>query len=222
MAVGGNPMAMNDFRQHVQTARNVLYAHLLFHIGFELTAEEQTADYDRIKRSAPIWLSPRVVAGFDPSEFDFFSEGQRKELAEAVQAFQTVADEVAGRPPTHEEVKLAVGKLMKIIGILDDHLLDSEGKALMEAVYASKTPFPDFILGIDYTLDIDATGDPGIWIWVIVPDDVDPDSPEFRTFSSWFDKAVRTALTHAKSQRIPYVHFRLLSEAVELMSEGVA
>jgi hypothetical protein len=216
-------MAMAEFLQNVQTARNIVFSHVLLHLGnAPLPAEQQKLDYARLRRTAALWLSPRVVAGFDPGDFGFLPADQQDELVAAVSGFREVAEGVAGREPTHDEMKTGIGHLATIILLLDAAALDSEGKALMAAVHAAKTPFPDFVLGIDYTIDTDATGDPGIWIWVIVPDDVDPDSNEFRQFATWFPKAVRSALGQAKSDRLPYIHYRPLSEAVELMSEGVA
>ncbi|MBP3957980.1 hypothetical protein J8F10_22220 [Gemmata sp. G18] len=178
-------------------------------------------EYTWLKRSAPIWLSPRTVAGYDAGDFSSFSPADRDQLTAQVNAFRGVAEAIADREPTAAELKSGLAYLMNFINLLDHLALDAEGRALLLALYRSRITFPDFVLGIDYTLDTDATGDPGIWIWVIVPDDVDPDSSEFRQFSTQFRKEVRRALAEVKSDRLPYIHYRLLSEAVGLMSEGV-
>jgi hypothetical protein len=219
----GEPMAMSEFLRSVQTARNMFFSQLIsLDQSDPLPADRSSQDWKRLRTTAPVWLSPRVVAGFDSEEFGFLSVDQRAVLTEAVSKFRAIAEASAGREPTQDEMNRAIRYLIAIIGMLDEKLLDEEGKTLLIALTAATKPFPDFVLGIDYTLDTDATGDPGIWIWVIVPDDVDPDSSEFQQFSTRFRKAVRNALAEVKSERLPYVHFRLLSEAIEAMTEGVA
>lgn len=217
-------MAMAEFLQHVQTAGNIVFSHLLVHLGDgpPLPAEQENRDYDRLKKTAVLWLSPQVVAGFDPDEFAYLPSEERATLVKAVNGFRSVAEQARGHEPTPDEIKTGSGHLAAIIKTLGTPALDKEGAALMVAVHVAKGKFPDFVLGLDYTLDSDATGDPGIWIWVLIPDDINPDSKEFREFAVWFPKAVRKALAHVKSDRLPYIHYRPLSEAVELMSEGVA
>ena len=216
-------MSVGEFRRQIQRARNIVYLHLLPHMVADPTVRgQEDADYATLKRSSPIWLTPRTVAGFDPDEFQFLTDEQRRSLSEGVTEFRRIAEAVASREPTHDEVKTGFSYLLRIIGLLDDHILDTEGKALLFALRRSKLHFPDFVLGLDYTLDTDWSGDPGIWIWVIVPDDVDPDSSEFREFSTQFRKEVRRALGEIKSDRLPYVHFRLLSEAIGAAKEEVA
>jgi len=117
-------------------------------------------------------------------------------------------------------VKHAIGHWTSIIGILDATYFDAEGKAILAAVIAAKKEFPDFVLGIDYTLDTDWSGDLGIWIWVIIPDETDPDSEDFRQFVSWCPRAAWNAIARLKSDRLPYTHYRLLSGAIEAVSGG--
>src|SRR4051794_24001191 len=99
-------MATSDFRQNVQTARNVLFSHMLVHSAKDpLPPDRQAADSLAVKRSAPLWLSPRVVAGFDPSEWDDPADESMADLTEAVRAYREVAETVAGREPTDDELR---------------------------------------------------------------------------------------------------------------------
>jgi hypothetical protein len=214
-------MALAEFLQNIQTARNVVFPLLQGASALQLPDRDKL-DYARLKRSAPIWLSSRTVASYDPDDFNMFPVADRDQITAAVRNFRSVAEAAAGREPTDKEINSGLAYLMSFFGLLDRFSLDGEGKALLLALHQSKNTFPDFVLGIDYTLGTDATGDSGIWIWVIVPDDVDPDSNEFRQFAAWFPKAVRDALAQVKSDRLPYIHYRPLSEAVGLLSEGVA
>jgi hypothetical protein len=221
MGAEGDAMALTEFLQNIQIARNVVFP-LLQGAGALQLPDRDDVDYTRLKQSAPRWLSPRTVAGYDPDDFSAFSDEHRDQLTATVSAFRAVAGATAEREPTDGDLKSGLAYLMTLINLRDHFTLDDEGKAVWLALHQSKMTFPDFVLGIDYTLDTDATGDPGIWIWVIIPDDLDPDSTEFREFVTVFPKVVRDALTTVKSDRLPYIHYRLLSEAVGLVSEGVA
>jgi hypothetical protein len=212
-------MAIAEFLHNVQTARNVVLPQVG---GFPMPLDRDTLDYAGLKRSAPIWLTPRTVAGYDPNDFGSLSEADRDQLTATVRGFRAVAEAVTAREPNEAELKSGFGYLMIFINLLDSLMLDAEGKALLFAVHRSKITFPDFVLGLDYTLDTDWSGDPGIWIWVIVPDDVDPDSTEFRDFSTRFRKEVSRALAEINNNRLPYVHFRLLSEVNGVVNEEVA
>jgi hypothetical protein len=211
---------MADFVQNIQTARNVLLPMLQGSDALQLPDRDQL-DYAWLKRSAPVWLTLRTVANYDPNDFCSFSEGDRDRLTAAVRDFRAIAEAVAGRDPTPQELKSGLAILMILFDLLNLSL-DAEGKALLLALYRTRAAFPGFVLGIDYTLGTDATGDPGIWIWVIVPDELDPDLPEFKQFVTKFPPIVRDALARIKSDRLPYIHYRLLSEALGLVAEDAA
>ncbi len=214
-------MALSEFLHNVQAARNVAFP-LLQGAGALQLPDRDEWDYALLKQTARSWLSSQTVAGFDPNDFPEFSAEHREQLAATVGAFRAIAETTAGREPTDRELKSGLGYLMILINLREHLSLDDEGKALWLALHQSKVTFPHFVLGIDYTLDTDSTGDPGIWIWVIIPDDFDPDTSEFWQFAAQFRKEVWGALAAVKSSRLPYVRYRLLSEAVGLMSEGIA
>jgi hypothetical protein len=215
-------MAMNEFLHNVQTARNVALFNQAVERGRNPLAP--VPSYTGLRRAAQVWLSPRIVAGYDAEDFRSLSQANQDALATGVSGYRTVAEAVAGREPTDDELLRAADALFVIVGALDSDLLDTEGKVLLDAVCEAggKEPFPDFVLGLDYTLDTDWSGDPGIWIWVIIPDELDPDSAEFLRFVTRFPKVVSPALIRAKSDRFPYIHYRLLSEATGEANAEVA
>lgn len=207
-------MAMNEFLRNIQTARNVVFPQLPAGITLATPADPLAFDGAWLRRTAPVWLTPRTVTGFDVNEFESFEAKDRENLGKVVQGFLAIANAVAGRDPTDEELSSGIAHLTTLVTVLDPLFHDAEGKVLLRALYRSNASFPDFVLGLDYSLDTDWSGDPGIWIWVIVPDDVDPDSDEFIRFSQEFRKGVWKVVSEANSNRLPYVHFRLLSEAL--------
>ena len=215
-------MAMNEFLRSVQTARNVaLFNQALVPGRNPLSPMPNLA---ALRRVLTLVLSPRVVAGYEADEFGYWDPARRTELTAAVTRYRELAEAATTRELTDEELTRGMDQLFTIVKLLDTDLLDEDGQALMRAVVeASGTePFPDFVLGLDYTLDTDWSGDPGIWIWVIVPDELDPESEEFSRFSSRFRKDTWRAMAAVKSVRIPYVRFRVLSEITDPVSEEAA
>ncbi|VTU00680.1 unnamed protein product [Gemmataceae bacterium] len=211
-------MAMNEFLRSVQTARNVAFP--LLPSAITLAAPGADApDAAWLRRSAPVWLAPHTVAAFDANDFPMLPEDARDQLAAAVRDFRAVAEAVAGRDPTDAELRTAFGHLGAVIALLDRRFFDAEGKAFLLALYRSKVEFPEFILGLDYDLDTDWAGAPGVWIFVIVPDEVDAETEPFIRFSREFLKDLWRALHEAKSDRLPYVQYRLLSEVHGLVNE---
>lgn len=214
MAGEDRPMAMHEFLRNLQTARNVVFPQLPPGVTLAPPTDPLAFDMAMLRRTAPVWLSPRTVAGFDANEFESFEVKDREQLGKVVQGFLAIADAVAGRDPTDDELRSGIAYLTILVTVLDPLFLDAEGKALLLALYRSSILFPGFVLGLDYDLDNDWSGAPGVWISVIVPDDVDPDSDEFIRFSREFRKDVWRALREAKSDRQPYIQFRSLSETL--------
>jgi len=215
-------MAMNEFLRNIQTARNVVFPQLPPGTTLAPPADPLAFDVAWLRRTAPVWLSPQTVAGFDANEFESFKGQDRENLGKVVRDFLAIANAVAGRDPTDEELRIGIAYLTILVTVLDPLFRDAEGKALLMALYRSSVFFPGFVLGLDYTLDTDWSGEPGVWISVIVPDDVDPDSDEFIRFSQEFRKDVWRAMEVAKSNRIPYVRYRMLSEVTGPVSEEAA
>lgn len=215
-------MAMSEFLRNVQTARNVALFNQAAHYGSN--PPTSGPNYTSLSRAIGVWLSPHVVAGYDPGDFGFLPAEAQSALRTAVGGYRDVLAAIVDREPSDDEMGRALDALSAIAAALGDGLLDTEGRALLKAVYAAngEQPFPEFVLGVDYTLDADWMGDPGIWIWVIVPDELDPDTGDFRQFATRFPKIVSGALMRAGSDRLPYVHYRLLSEATGLNSEVAA
>jgi hypothetical protein len=212
-------MALTEFLHNLQTARNIVLSQLL-------PPDLQRLDYRRLKRAAPMWLSPRVIAGADPLEFTFLEDDQSESLNAVIKEFLKIADALVDREPTLNEVKRGSDCILSMAKIIGEPILDAEGvsilMSLLTTIHSKKKVLPEFVLGIDYSLDSDWSGDPGIWLWLIVPDDIDVESKEYSEFSDWFRMLVWDAVTKLKSERIPYTRLRLVSEVTESMSEGVA
>lgn len=74
---------------------------------------------------------------------------------------------------------------------------------------------PSFVTEIRHALDNDWSGDPGVWIWVILRDDV-AGSPQIVEQTQPVRSAIVQALRDAGISRWPYLRFRGQSEQAEL------
>jgi hypothetical protein len=216
-------MGRTEFLRNLQTAFNVLLAQFcVLDDSDPLATKRSERDWQKLKATAPVWMSPKVVSGFEPSDFAELPAERLTFLTGAVAQFKKVAEQASGRALTNVEVYTGISQFMSILTIVQLESLDKEAKAIHVALLAAKKPFPDFVLGLDFTFGTDATGDDAVWIWVLVPDEIDPDTEEFREFAKRFPRAVWNTLAEIKSKRIPYVHFRPLSEAFESAIEVAA
>lgn len=70
-------------------------------------------------RDAVLWLTPKSVEGFDPSDFEFLSPAERKALTEAVKRFRQIAERVPpDKPATDEQIQQALPQFQRIVEIL--------------------------------------------------------------------------------------------------------
>ncbi len=206
---------MGEFYRKIRTARNVAYRYLQPGGDSEPRAGD---DWERLRAAAVLWLAPEIPAAFDAREFAPLPAAQRAELAAAVAAYQNVC---AGRPPTDDQMSAGLKELGRVVAALGETLTDPEGLSLLAVLLRESGPLPPFILGFDYNLDTDWSGAPGVWIWVIVPDELDPDCEEFAQFTARFPRIVGSAFIRAGNDRFPYIHYRLLSEAIGVVGGAV-
>ncbi len=92
----------------------------------------------------------------------------------------------------------------------------SEAEYIREAV--KKASLPDTVRDVSYRLDIDASGAPAVWVWVVV-DDAAASSGDFPAVAAGIRDAIRSALQQAGIERWPYVRFRTRSEEAELAGD---
>jgi hypothetical protein len=91
-----------------------------------------------------------------------------------------------------------------------------EAEEIREAV--KKASLPDTVRDLSYRLDVDASGAPAVWVWVVL-DDAAASSRDFPAVAADIRDAIRNALQQAGIDRWPYVRFRTRSEQAELAGE---
>lgn len=209
-------MAITEFVRRVQTARNVAYRYLQPGGG---AAPRAGADWERLRAAAPLWLDAGIAADFDPAEFEFLAADARAELSTCVARYRAAAGD---RPPADAEMTAGLNELGRVAELLGELVADPEGLGLLAVLLRDSGPLPPFVLGFDYNLDTDWSGDPAVWLWVLIPDDLDPGAPAFIDFTTGFRDAGWKAVKAAGSNRLPYIRYRIRSDALHPVSEDAA
>jgi hypothetical protein len=209
-------MSLPEFLQSVKAASGFLAPVV------EVIGRGPDPDYLRdVLRRADIWLTPAAVAGFDPNDFISLTTEDRDRLTQSVEEFSAVAREVPpDRPATEEQVRRALPVFQTILSILAPYLFEPEGWEVYRALWWVRCKYPEFVLGYDYELRTDSTGDPAVVIWVVVPDDFDPTNPNYRTQEVAVRHEIARVFADRDIKRWPYVRIQTRSEARDRVATG--
>lgn len=79
--------------------------------------------------------------------------------------------------------------------------------------------FPDFVQTWDYEFGRDSSGQPAVWIWLVV-DDAAADDPAFTAATTRLRREIHRSLQREGLDRWPYLRFRTFSEQRELQAVG--
>jgi hypothetical protein len=209
-------MALEDFWRSVKAGASLLDPRVRVGTG----ASSLDPDHlQRLFRNAVIWLTPASVAGFDPRDFTFLSPSERKELKACVEGFRRVAETVPGDgPATDEQIKAALPRFLRILEILrPDANPDVESFRASKLLENLRLPdeVRDDVVRFIHEFDVDSTGDPGIWVWVILKDEV-IERPTFFEDTEKIRRYIVDALFRQGVHLRPYIRFRTVSEQDEL------
>jgi hypothetical protein len=106
--------------------------------------DPQTDAYISMLYSPNLWLTPKSVEGFDPTDFSDWPKNESEQLAQQVGAFLAVAQRFpANAAPTKSETKQGRKHLKRIIQIVRQRLLhewlDAQNEMIKEAAAAAQT-----------------------------------------------------------------------------------
>lgn len=186
-------------------------------IAPRVIADSPMIDADEIERrlrASDLWLTPRAVEGFREHDFEFLDEGERTHLAELVEAFRNVAEQVPQDGPADEEqVREALRAFQGVLEILEPHRYADEeslviGKKLQRELAGR---LPEWVREFRMESGPDSTGDPGVWIWVVLDDEA-TDRSRFAENNRTVRKLIFDAAEEASIDRWPYIRFRSVSE----------
>jgi hypothetical protein len=173
---------------------------------------------------ATIWLTPKVVQGFDRRDFEspvrLLSEGELDRLEQYVRRFQEVAKQIPrNKPATPQQVEQALEPLKGIVKIMQlARFSDLEafriGKSIEQQLAGE---FPTWVRNIRYETGRDANGELAVWIWVEIDDSV-AERPDFDKQVSQVQEFIRDAMS-SEFEHWPYVRIRTTSEEASLRGE---
>ncbi len=203
-------MALQDFWISVRTSARM--------IAPTVTADSpriNTGDIERILRGAVIWLTPKSVEGFNERDFDFLSDGERKELSDSVRQFVSVARQVDPRKPASDsQIQEALPHFRRIVEILGGNkYADPDGFVLgkmIERQIAGR--MPESVLELRFETGEDSSGDEALWVWVVFKDEVAENEDVLLSNVNDVREILRDAVRQLGIKRWPYVRFRTNSD----------
>jgi hypothetical protein len=162
-------MALPEFIDGVRIAAGFLSP--------EVWTDSPDQSADEMARSlqlADIWLTPAVVRDFAEADFVWLPDDQRNELRQAVEKFRAVAEKVDPKAPADQsQVDEALPALLTILRIMRPYIADQEALDVRRAVWRACYGYRNWIPSFDFKLGEDSTGQPAVWVWFILNNDVD-------------------------------------------------
>jgi hypothetical protein len=105
----------------------------------------------------------------------------------------------------------------ELCGMFNLRLHMTEAKRIQGAL--EKARLPAYVRGFRYRLDTDSSGEPGVWIWLILSDNV-AKGPDFARKSAELQRRITDVMSKSGVDRWPYVRFRSQSEESELAKDS--
>jgi hypothetical protein len=176
-------------------------------------------EYRRISKNADLWLTPATVEGFDVRDFHFLPPQERAELKANVEGFRIVAEHVpASEPAKPQQMEEALSKLGHILEILQPDLFpDVESFRIASILRQMK--LPETVVDLKHEFGIDSSGEPAVWIWVVLQDAV-AGRPTFFSETQEIRERIKSVLRREGVRRWPYIRFRTASEQQSLNGGG--
>ncbi len=172
------------------------------------------------QQTEDLWLTPATVADFSEPNFISRSPEERARLRTAVEKFREVAElRESGSTVTPDQRSEAREAFETIWKLLAPYRSDESEKVHL-AIWQAWQQESDrgWMPTFDYEVGVDSTGDPAVWIWFIVNDDVEVSDERTRDQLSRLRTLIRIKFHEAGIERWPYISLRSRSEAKELMA----
>lgn len=169
------------------------------------------------------WLTPESVDGFGEHDFGFLPDDIRRRLAQCVNDFRAIAQQVASdEQASDEQLEAALPSLLGVLEVMrPDRYADLDALIIGKRVERELADrLPDWVREIRFETGNDSNGDPAVWIWVEIDDDAATAnvlSRNTRQVRSLLGECVR----HLEVPHWPYVRFRTSSERAEATLEAV-
>jgi hypothetical protein len=206
-------MALREFWISVRTA-----ARLFAPQGVVDSPRLDAGAIERKLRGATLWLTRGAVAGFDKDDFSFLPEADRERLTRLVAEFREVASKVSPTAPAPPDaVERALPLFRDIVELLEfDRYGDAEafrvGKLIEQEIESYR---PSELAELRFNTGFDHSGDPGLWIWAFLGDDVSGSDEAFLESAERLRELLDPVARRVAPDRWPYLSFRSLAEQAE-------
>jgi hypothetical protein len=208
-------MALQRFWSVIQNARSLFFGRVNESVDSGRRADTSSL-MDAVRQTADVWFTPDLVKDYDEADFTFLSDDERTKLRQAVDEFRRLAAQSQSGPPSTAQIERGYDLFVMINNLIAPHL--GEELDLRRIADATRSvPWANYILGADYRIGTDSTGDPAVWIRLIVKDDVEIESPTVQAELARVRGAYREAIQKAGIERWPYITVRTRSEVKDLI-----
>jgi hypothetical protein len=195
-------------------------------IGARLIAPQVIADSPRLDRASlesalrrgTFWLTPRTVEGFNEGDFPFLANEERGRLAKLVKEFSEVTSTVSPTEAAPQvAVELALPLFREILEMLDfGRYGDAEAYRLGKQIEQMLHPhWPKEIAELRFNTGLDHSGDPALWIWVFLTEDVSKEDESFLKAARGLREILGPIARRVAPDRWPYPSFRPITEPAE-------
>jgi hypothetical protein len=169
-------------------------------------------------RRATLWLTPRAVDGFDESDFPFLGDVERVRLSKLVSDFRDAAAKVSPTTPAAPDVAgRGLHLFAEIVEMLElDRYGDADAYKLGKEIERALRPYqPAALAELRFNSGLDHTGDPALWIWAFLSEEVSSNDDTFLRAARELREILRNIARRAAPDRWPYISFRPISEPIE-------
>lgn len=208
-------MTTAEFLNHFRAA-----AHFLTPWEYE-GGQPPTPEYlTHAQKYAALWLTPRTVEDFDTSGFYDLSAEQKEALRSDVDQFRALAEQVAtagAATPVQAAAGLQLFRAMyRVLGPFRFDRQDIRVARLLGEMRRAGE-FPPFVVGYEFELGDDHTGDPAVWVWLIVTDESEDQQQVYEWFRPLRAK-IADRLDADGIDRLVYLYYRTVSEQTEALA----
>ena len=212
-------MPIFDFLEHVRMGANLVYPEQWLDPN-----QEPVNNVERAESLASMWLTPAIVGDYSEDDFTFLPDDQEESCDR-----RWLHCGVCWRE-SHQMASLFASRWRKPF-MCSRPLSNSCGPISMpvrrpltiqRAIRVACKQEQDWIPAVDFELVLDWTDDPAVYIWLILNDEVDVESPPVRRKLAKVRDAIRDRLDEAGMKCWPYISVGSRSDVKELMTGTTA